>query len=67
MVMVWWATVHRVTKSQTVEKQPTMHAIGFPGSSDGKKLACVAGDLGWSLAQEDPLEKEMAIHYSVLA
>ena len=55
MVMVWWATVHRVTKSQTVEKQPTMHEIGFPGGSDGKKLACIAGDLGWSLAQEDPL------------
>ena len=33
--------------------------IGFP--------ACMAGDLGWSLGQEDPLEKEMATHSSTLA
>ena len=26
-----------------------------------------AGDMGWSLAQEDPLEKQMAIHSSTLA
>ena len=33
---------------------------GFPGGSDSKESACNAGDLGWSLGQEDPLEKEMA-------
>ena len=36
----------------------------------GKKHACNAGDTEiwvWSLAQEDPLEKEMATHSSVLA
>ena len=36
---------------------------GFPGSSDGKKPACSAGNLN----QEDPLEKGMVIHYSILA
>ena len=36
---------------------------GFPGGSDGKESACNAGDLGW----EDPLEKEMATHRSILA
>ena len=41
---------------------------GFPGSSVGKESACKAGDpgvqfLGW----EDPLEKGMATHSSVLA
>ena len=35
----------------------------FPHSSVGKESACNAGDLGW----EDPLEKEMATHSSVLA
>ena len=37
--------------------------MGFPGGSDGKESACNAGDLGW----EDPLEKTMAIHPSILA
>ena len=36
---------------------------GFPGSSNSKESACNAGDLG----QEDPLEKEMATHSSILA
>ena len=41
--------------------------MGFPGGSDGKASACNAGDLVQSLDQEDPLEKEMATHSSVLA
>ena len=36
---------------------------GFPGGSEVKASACNAGDLG----QEDPLEKEMATHSSILA
>jgi len=35
----------------------------LPGGSDGKEAACNAGDLGW----EDPLEKAMATHSSILA
>ena len=35
----------------------------FPGGSDGKDSACSAGGLG----QEDPLEKGMATHSSILA
>ena len=34
----------------------------FPHSSVGNESACNAGDLGW----EDPLEKEMATHSSIL-
>ena len=37
--------------------------ICFPGGSEVEASACNAGDLGW----EDPLEKEMATHSSVLA
>ena len=40
---------------------------GFPGSSEVKASACNAGDLVQSLGQEDPLEKEMATHSSILA
>ena len=40
---------------------------GFPGSSDGKKPTCNAGDMVWSLGWEDPLEEGMATHPSILA
>jgi len=35
--------------------------------SDGKESACNAGDPSSSLGQEDPLEKGMATHSSILA
>ena len=41
---------------------------GFPGGSDSEESACSGGDLGsmpW--VGKDPLEKEMAIHSSILA
>ena len=38
-------------------------ATGLPGGSAGNESACNAGDLGW----QDPLEKGMATHSSVLA
>ena len=41
--------------------------MGFPGGSEGKASACNAGDLGSVLGGEDPLEKEMAAHPSILA
>ena len=40
---------------------------GFPGGSDGKESAFSLGDPGLIRGQEDPLEKEMATHSSVLA
>ena len=38
-----------------------------PGGSDGKESACNVGDLGLILGREDPLEKKMATHSSILA
>ena len=35
--------------------------------SDGKESTCSAGDLGSILVWEDPLEKGMATHSSILA
>ena len=40
--------------------------MGFPHSSVGKESACQAEDPGF-LNQEDPLEKETAMHSSLLA
>ena len=41
--------------------------MGFPGSPDGKESACNAGNLGSIPGWEDPLEKGMAPHSSILA
>ena len=41
--------------------------VGFPHSSVGKESACNAGDPGLIPGREDPLEKEMATHSSILA
>ena len=40
---------------------------GFPDGSDAKESACNAEGLRSILGQEDPLEKEMATHSSILA
>ena len=40
---------------------------GFPGGSVVKNSPANAGDLGLIPGPEDPLEKEMAIHSSILA
>ena len=39
----------------------------IPGDSDSEESACNVGDLVQSLVWEDPLEKGMATHSSVLA
>ena len=41
--------------------------MGFPGGSDGKESICNVGDPGSYLGWEDPLEKGMATHASILA
>ena len=41
--------------------------MGFPTGSDGKESACSSGDPGLiSLGWEDPLEKGMPTHSSIL-
>ena len=42
-------------------------AMGFPGGSVVKSLPAKQGTRVKSLSQEDPLEKEMATHPSILA
>ena len=41
--------------------------MDFFGGSDGKESACSAGDQVQSLGLEDPLEKGMSTHSSILA
>ena len=41
--------------------------MGLPGGSGVKNPPANAGDMVRSLCQEDPLEKEMATHSSILA
>ena len=40
--------------------------LGSPGGSDGKESTCNAGDWVRFLCEEDPLEKGMATHSSIL-
>ena len=40
---------------------------GFPGGSNSKESAAMRETLVLSLGREDPLEKGMAIHSSILA
>ena len=42
-------------------------SIGFPGGSDGKESTCMRKTQVQSLGQEDPLEKGMTTHSSILA
>ena len=41
--------------------------LGLPGGSDGKESACNTRDLNSTPGLEDPLEKGMATHSSILA
>ena len=41
--------------------------MGFPGGSDSKESACSAGDSGLIPGFEDPIEKRMATHSSILS
>ena len=47
------------------------HLIGLPGGAGGKEPTCQCRSCKrhkvWSLHQEDPLEKGMATHSSILA
>ena len=43
-----------------------MYTFSFPGGSDGKESACNEGNTVRSLGTEDPLEKRMATHSSIL-
>ena len=40
--------------------------VGLPRWLSGKEPACHAGDMGYILGEEYPLEKEMATHCSTL-
>ena len=67
----WWATVHGVAKSLTRLSDSTFTFTtvvqGFPGGSVVKNPPAVQETQVRLLSQEDPLEKEMATHSSILA
>ena len=46
---------------------PETQTKGFPGGSDDKELPAVRETWVQSLGWEDPLEKEMATHSSIIA
>ena len=52
---------------QVIEQENCEPMKGSPGGAEVKASACNVGDLGSTLGREDPLEKEMATHSSILA
>ena len=64
----WQATVHGVARvgHDLVTKPPLPVPLGFTGGSVVKICACQAGEVGSIPGQEDPLEKQMATHSSIL-
>ena len=52
--------LREMSQSHKVLYYSTSMMYGVPGGSDGKALACNAGDRVRSLGREDPLEKEIA-------
>ena len=50
-----------------MNKPKLTYILGFPDGSDGKESACIQETRVQSLDWEDPLEKEMATHSSLLA
>ena len=53
--------------SWLAEKDHLMTCLGFPGGSVVKNLPAIQEMQIQSLGQEDPLEKQMATHSSILA
>ena len=60
----WGAAVYGVAQSRTRLKPLSSSSSS---DSDGKESACSVGDPVQSLGWEDPLEKGMATHSSILA
>ena len=65
MQMLYTGIIWNASRNRTFQK-PKLTALiqGFPW---GKESTCNAGDMVQSLGGEDPLEKEMATHSSILA
>ena len=57
----WFTSLKRINNRMTIS------LCSFPGNSDGKASAYMWETRVRSLGQEDPLEKEMATHSSILA
>ena len=65
----WWASVHEVPKdSDTTERLNNNNkgAVGLPSWLSSKESTCQCRRYFQSLGWEDPLEKEMATHSSIL-
>jgi len=54
-------------KEDQKKKRLKSPSVGFPGGSGVKNSPAMQETRAWSLGWEDPLEKEMATHSSILA
>ena len=64
---LFWGAPKSLQVVTAAMKLKDTYSLDFPGGSEVKASACNAGDLGSIPELEDPLEKEMATHSSILA
>ena len=64
---VWRAIFHGVSRVRHKGVTKHVYALGLPMCVCGKESPVNAGDMVSPLGQEDPLEKELATHSSILA
>ena len=63
----WWAAVYGVTQSRTRLKRLSSSSSSYPLAQTVKYPPAMQKTPVWSLGKEDPPEKGMATHCSVLA
>ena len=60
-------TISGILLKDGFRKAMSLVRLGTPFGSDGRESACTATDLGSTPGGEDPLEKGVATHSSILA
>ena len=63
----WEALKGLLSYNEVIKLNYKVTEMGFPGGSEVMNLPANAGDVGSILCWEDPLEKEVASHSSILA
>ena len=63
----WVALKGLLSYNEVIKLNYKVTEMGFPGGSEVMNLPANAGDVGSILCWEDPLEKEVASHSSILA
>ena len=70
--LIWWllqcgTQINAINITWELQRNADLRESHFPGGSDSKESPLMWENRVWSLSWEDHLQKEMAIHYSILS